>query len=243
MLCELSEFKKKIFHMKRFFNEVDLFEDRAHAGSLLASCLSKLFSKLNYSLSNAIVLAIPAGGVPVGVMISEQLKIDFDIIVVRKLQIPYNPEAGFGALAPDGSIFLNEPLVRYLSLSDKVIREVKEKTLSIIKKREVKYRQNKAYPKINNRLVILTDDGLASGYTMLAAINWVKKRNPSKIVVAVPTAPVRTSVMISELIDALLVLNLREDFYFAVADAYIHWYDLSDGDVVFWLRKIGYYLT
>ena len=243
MLCELSELKKKIFHVKKFFNGENIFEDRAHAGSLLASCISKLLSNLNYSLSSAIVLAIPAGGVPVGVVISKQLKIDFDVIVARKLQLPYNPEAGFGAVAPDGSTFLNESLVRYLNLSDEVIHEVKEKTLSVIRKREAKYRQNRAYPNINNRLVILTDDGLASGYTMLAAINWIKKRNPSKIVVAVPTAPVRTSLMISRLVDALLVLNLREDFYFAVADAYIHWYDLSDSDVLFWLRKIGYYQT
>jgi len=186
-----------------------------------------------------IVLAIPNGGVAVGHEVSRKLNTDFDVIVCRKVQIPWNPEAGYGAVAPDGSYFLNEKLILALRLTDEIIQQNIQKTIKQIKKRIEKYRGKKQFPKLKDKIVILVDDGLASGFTMLAAIEFVKKQKPKKIIVAVPTASGSAFQLVKSEIDELLALDVRYAYPFAVADAYENWYDVSDEEVLKYLRDIN----
>lgn len=186
---------------------------------------------------NIIVLAIPNGGVAVGYEVSKSLNIDFDVIVCRKVQIPWNPEAGYGSVAPDGSCFLNEKLVFALGLSDRIIKQNIKETMNQIKKRIEKYRGKKPFPKLKDKIVILVDDGLASGFTMLASIEFVKKKKPEKIIVAVPTASGSAYQLVRPEIDKLIALDVRYAYPFAVADAYENWYDVSDEEVLKYLKK------
>mgnify|MGYP001073676751 CR=1 FL=1 len=186
---------------------------------------------------NTIVLAIPNGGVAVGYEVSKSLNIDFDVIVCRKVQIPWNPEAGYGSVAPDGSCFLNKKLVLALRLSDRIIQQNIQKTIEQIKKRIEKYRGKKPFPELKDKIVILVDDGLASGFTMLASIEFVKKKKPKKIIVAVPTASGSAYQLVRPEIDKLVALDLRYAYPFAVADAYENWYDVSDKEVLQYLRE------
>ena len=184
-----------------------------------------------------IVLAIPNGGVVVGYEVSKLLNIDFEVIVCRKVQIPWNPEAGYGSVAPDGSCFLNKKLVLALGLSDRIIKQNIQKTMNQIKSRIEKYRGKKPFPKLKDKIVILVDDGLASGFTMLASIEFVKKKKPKKIIVAVPTASGSAYQLVRPEIDKLIALDVRYAYPFAVADAYENWYDVSDEEVLKYLKK------
>ncbi len=207
-------------------NKLHVFEDRIEAGSRLAGKL------IQYRGSDGIVLAIPSGGVPVAHEIAASLHLPMDLMIVRKLQIPYNPEAGFGAMGLDGEIILNEGMLNQLGLTEDEIREQAEKTKEVIKRRNQVFRKGETFPSLKNRVVILVDDGLASGYTMLVAIRFVKRKSPEKIIVAVPTASGRTVELILPEVDELVCLNVRHGISFAVADAYRNWYDLSDEEVI-----------
>ncbi len=212
-------------------NATYVFKDRREAGILLAGLLT------GYGGSNAIVLAIPSGGVPVAHEIQRTLSLDLDLIIVRKAQIPWNPEAGFGAVNLDGDVMLNRELIRLLKLSDRSIDRQIKKTVEILKSRDSIFRQGKAFPDIRNRTVILIDDGLASGYTMRAAVTFVKKRTPAEIIIAVPTGSCKTLQGMSTEVDSTYCLNIREGFPFAVADAYRVWHDLTDEDVLDLLKN------
>ena len=212
-------------------NRVEVFRDRHEAGQALAEEL------MHCKAADAIVLAIPSGGVPVASEISRATGLPMDLVIVRKLQIPGNPEAGFGALSPDGEALLNENLVNELRLTPDQIREQTEKTLRVIGQRSVRFRGAKPFAELEDRSVIIVDDGLASGYTMIAAIRWVKKMAPNKVIVAVPTGSEMTVHRILPEVDKLICLNVRSGFPFAVADAYGDWYDLSDQEVLQLLRS------
>lgn len=203
-----------------------IFENRQEAGQLLAEKL------LEYKGSDGIVLAIPSGGVPVAKEIAKKLYLPMDLIIVRKIQIPYNPEAGFGAMGPDGEIILNEKLLKQLRLTKEEIETQEKKTMDIIKKRNELFRGKQPFPYLKDKIVIVVDDGLASGYTMLSAIRYIKKREPEKFIVAVPTGSQRTVEFILPEVDELVCLNIRSGFTFAVADTYINWYDLDDEEVI-----------
>jgi len=203
-----------------------VFKNREEAGLLLAKKLKK------YSKKNVIVLAIPAGGVPVGKMIAEKLKVKFDLMIVRKIQFPDNPEAGFGAMSFDGEIILNESLIRRTFLTREEIEHQIKKTKKEIERRVELFRWSKKFPKLEGKIVILVDDGLATGYTMLVAIKCVKKYKPKKLIVAVPTGNSNAISLIADEVDEIYCLNIRDEFIFAVADAYEEWHDLSDEEVL-----------
>ena len=134
---------------------------------------------------------------------------------------------------------MNERLVDYLGLSEGVIEEVVRKTFRIIRDRFKKFRMFKPVMNVRDKTVILVDDGLASGYTMLAAIRSIEKKSPKRIIVAVPTASTAAVEFVSREVDKILCLNVRSSRIFAVADAYRKWRDLADDEVVEILRKIG----
>jgi len=213
-------------------NRTHVLASRKEAGELLASYLGQ------YKGKEAFVVAIPAGGVPVGAAIARALSAPFDLLTVRKIQIPWNTEAGFGAVCPDGTEVLNEPLMRSLALENGDLKVQLQKALDVIRNRERLFRKERPFPNIEKKTVIITDDGLASGYTMLAALKFVKKRAPGKVIIAVPTAFERTAHFILKEVDELYCLNVRSGPTFAVADAYETWYDLSDGEVLHILREL-----
>lgn len=216
----------KLIEERPLFNKLHVFEDRWEAGKLLAEKLMK------YKGSDSIVLAIPSGGVPVAAQIASILDLPADLVIVRKIQIPYSTEAGFGAMGPEGEFILNEPLVYHLGLREDEIVTQRRKTMDVIGRREQVFREGRPYPDMMARNIIIVDDGLASGYTMLAAIAFTRRRGASNVVIAVPTASNKTVDFLLPQVDELVCLNVRTGYYFAVADAYRHWYDLGDEEVL-----------
>ncbi len=208
-----------------------VFTDRRDAGRLLSRKL------LKYKGSDSMILAIPSGGVPIASEIRQTLSLAMDLIIVRKIQIPGNPEAGFGAMSPDEEVVLNERLLNQIGLTEEEMTTQIRKTRDVIKKRGRVFRQDKPFPSIENKIVFIVDDGLASGYTMRAAINFIKRKNPLKIIVAVPTASQKTADSILSEVDELICLNVRSGYPFAVADAYEDWYDVTDEEVLEILKK------
>ncbi|MBI2470927.1 MAG: phosphoribosyltransferase [Planctomycetes bacterium] len=207
-------------------NKVYVFKDRKQAGSLLAQKLS------GYKDSDGIVLGIPSGGVPVAAEIAKGLGLSLDVIIVRKIQLPDNTEAGFGAVGPDGEVSLNTSLISQLHLTKKEVERQIQITVDIIKRRNELFRGGCPFPSLKDKVVIVVDDGLASGYTMLSAVDFIKRHKPEKVVIAVPTAPKGTVDFILPQVDELVCLNVRGGFPFAVANAYETWYDLEDEEVI-----------
>jgi len=217
---------RNLIEDRRLHNRESVFQDRTDAGAKLAQLLLPLKG------SDAEVFAIPSGGVPVAMEIHKAHGFPFDLLVVRKVQIPWSTEAGFGAINLDGEVILNEELVDSLGLPQEVMEAQIEKTREILRKRDALFRKGSPFPAIKNKTAILVDDGLASGYSMVAAIRFVRKRDPLQVIVAVPTGSSGALGRISPLVDALYCLNVREGYPFAVADAYRNWYDLSDEEVL-----------
>jgi predicted phosphoribosyltransferase len=217
----------KITEEPAYRDQTFVFRDRQHAGKLLAEKLREKADKWK-----VILLALPAGGVPVGYAVAKELGIPMDVLVVRKLQIPWNTEAGFGAVTWDGETVLNEPLVAQLGLTREDVEESISNTKRIIQERLRKFRGNKPMPSLKSKTVILVDDGLASGFTMLAAARSAKKRTVEKIIVAVPTGSIGAIKLLSSEVDEIVCLNIRTGPVFAVADAYKNWYDLTDEEVI-----------
>ncbi len=207
-------------------DKIHVFKDRQEAGKLLSKRL------LEDKGPDSIVLAIPSGGVPVAAEAALVLDLPLDLIIVRKIQIPYNPEAGFGAVTPDGEVIINEDLLYRLGLTDEEVKAQTEKALKIIRKRDELFRGEKPFLPVKGRHIIVIDDGLASGYTMLAAVKFIRRMAPASIIAAVPTGSRRTVDFILPEVDRLLCLNVRSGYPFAVADAYINWYDLADEEVL-----------
>jgi predicted phosphoribosyltransferase len=216
----------EIIEDKNLRNKTFVFQDRKDAGKRLSDFL------LAYKGTDSIVLAIPAGGVAVAKEIMDTLSLPLDLLIVRKIQIPWNPEAGFGAINLDGYVVFNEDLLRHLNLSERVIASQVEKTRGTLKKRNLLFRGGRDFPLLKDKALIIVDDGLASGYTMIAAIEFAKRRNPAKIVVAIPTGSHKTVKKISSFVDVLYCLNIRESYPYAVAEAYRDWYDVSDEEVL-----------
>lgn len=209
-----------------------LFADRRAAGQLLAQKLAA------YGGVDGIVLAIPAGGVPVAAEVARALALPLELLIVRKIQIPWDTEAGFGALAPDGQVLLNEPLVQALGLTAAQIEAQLAATRRNLAQREALFRGGRPYPTFTGKTVIVVDDGLASGYTMLAALQFLAPRQPKEMLVAVPTGLLETIERLLTATSATVVcLNVRRRRPFAVAAAYRQWYDIAEEEVIQILRE------
>jgi len=211
-----------------------VFRDRKEAGTILARKL------LKYKGTDGLVLGIPSGGVPVAAELAKALSLPVELVILRKIQIPHNTEAGFGAVAPDYKVLINEDLLSMLNLSQKDVEHQIQLTIDTIKKRNDLLRKGLPFPSVKNKIVIIVDDGLASGYTMLSAVEFLRRHEPKKIVVAVPTGSKRTVDFILPKVDELICLNIRNGFTFAVADAYENWYDLTDNDVISILQEFNH---
>jgi putative phosphoribosyl transferase len=207
-------------------DRIHVFFDRASAGQLLASFLN------GYRGQALHLFAIPAGGVPVAAEIARALLTPLDLIIVRKIQLPWTTEAGFGALDPAGQAVINEDLLRRMPLSPEDIEAQIQKTAAVMQQREARLRGGQPYARLDGGPVMVVDDGLASGYTMRAALQFLKARGAGRLIAAVPTGSERTVWELLPLVDEIYCLNVRGGFSFAVADAYENWYDLTDDEVM-----------
>jgi predicted phosphoribosyltransferase len=184
-----------------------LFSDRVEAGKHLAAALKGVVG------NDALVLAIPRGGVVVGYEIAKALGLKLDVIIPRKIGAPGNPELAIGAVAEDGTTILDEKLVRLLDVSKEYIAEESERQRMEISRRMKLYRGKASYPSLKNREVIIVDDGIATGSTMKAALSSIRRREAKKIVVAVPVGPESTIEELEKEADKVVCLLTPEPFY------------------------------
>jgi predicted phosphoribosyltransferase len=205
-----------------------MFRDRKEAGKKLALELRK------YKNRNVLVLAIPRGGVEVGLEVASYLDSDFDILVSRKLPIPYNPEAGFGAIAEDGSIYLNKEADSWVGKND--IERIKKEQIKEIKRRIDVLRVGKPLTQVRGRIVILVDDGLAMGSTMYASVEYCRNKKAKKVIIAIPVSGKDVFYEIKQLVDEAYVLEIPYNFM-AVAQSYLYWTDVTDEDVIELMEK------
>ena len=180
-----------------------LFENRYDAGSKLALKLAE------YKNQDVIVLAIPNGGLPVAVPVALALGADLDIVVARKLPIPLLPEGGFGAVADDGTTIFNEDVLKAIKLDEHQINYQVNKVRNDIRQRSLLYRNNRTLSIVKGKTAIIVDDGLASGYTMLAAVESVKRRSPARIIVAVPAASDNAVTLVAKAAGKVVTVKRR----------------------------------
>ncbi len=215
-----------IIEIAKLHDRTRVFQDREHAGQILAQMLEA------YKDTTATVFAIPAGGVPVAAEIAQELNVPLFAAVVSKITLPWNSEVGYGAVAFDGTVQLNESLVKRLSLSDKQVDAGIVETRNKVQRRNSLFHNGQHLPARSAGLPILVDDGLASGFTMQVAVEALLKRSSSRVVVAVPTGPTHTVRRIAAEVNSIYCANIRSGITFAVADAYKHWSDVTEQEAL-----------
>lgn len=185
-----------------------VFKDRIEAGRQLGERLKQAYA----DPGDAVVLALPRGGVPVAAEVARILGLPLDLLVVRKLGFPGQEELAMGAIASGGATILNRELLDQLAVSESAIQATTERERAELHRRERLYRGDHPLPRLCGRTVILVDDGLATGSTMRAAIAAVMQSKPEKVIVAVPVAPPDTVAMLSAEADDIVALNEPEMF-------------------------------
>lgn len=183
------------------------FRDRFEAGRLLAGRLGAYANR-----ADVLVLALPRGGVPVGYELARALRAPMDVFVVRKLGVPGHEELAMGAVASGGVSVLNEDVVNVLDISNETIERVARSEREELERRERLYRDDRPAPDARGRVVIVVDDGLATGSTMRAAVKALRRLEPSRIVVAVPTAAPSTLLELRSLADECVSVIAPEPF-------------------------------
>jgi putative phosphoribosyl transferase len=230
------------------------FHDRKEAGLLLAERL-KVYNRNTFGpeeeeetkKESFIVMAIPRGGVILGDIIASELNIGMDIIICKKIGAQNNPELAIGAVMADGSYIINDEIVNRINTSPEYISKQVEIQKKEIERRLIEFRGNKEYNNNNNnklkdKVVILVDDGIATGATMLAAVKWLKEKHYCKrLIVAVPVAPLESSILekLNQIADKVIVIFTPYDFA-AVGQFYEHFDQVSDKEVKEIMNKYGF---
>jgi putative phosphoribosyl transferase len=193
--------------------------------------------------TNIVVLAIPRGGVVIGDVIASNLGSRLDIVVSRKIGAPSNPELAIGAVMPDGSVYTNENIVNHLSVPQGYIDSQAKAEVREIERRLYRFRGNIEYEEsLRGKTVVLVDDGIATGATVLAAAKWLRSKNLcEKLVIAAPVAPPSDSTLefLKNLADEVVILYSPEPFY-AVGQFYKKFPQVSDDEVIEIMQKYGY---
>ena len=201
------------------------FHDRTEAGQLLGRELRKYAGR-----ADVLVLALPRGGVPVGFQVANELKARLDVFLVRKLGVPGHEELAMGAIASGGVRVLNEDVIRRIPISHEIIERVAAKEQLELRRRELAYRDDTSPIDISGKVVILVDDGIATGSTMCAAIAALKKYHPARIVVAAPTAPKSCQKEIGPEVNEIVIV-VKPDPFYSVGQAYALFDQTSDEEV------------
>ena len=166
------------------------------------------------------------------VVIARELELPLEVAVVSKITLPWNTEAGYGAVAFDGSMRLNQELLLHLNLNESQIKDGKDKTLRKVLRRVKSFREDRPFPDVSQKNVILVDDGLASGFTLLVAVEALRKAGAGSLMVAVPTGSWNSVLRVSGQVETLYCANIRQGWQFAVADAYKNWFDVEEKEAV-----------
>jgi len=181
--------------------------------------------------ANSIVFALPRGGVPVAEPLSSSLKAPLRLALVRKLPVPTSPEMGFGAVAIDGSRILNEKMLKYMQISESQIESITDEVLSEVRRRAIQYSDDKVAPSVEGMDTYLVDDGLATGYTAIAAAKMLRNQNPRSLVLVVPVSPRSSISAVQSYFDEIYCLIAQASNSFAVASFYTDFHDMSDDEV------------
>jgi putative phosphoribosyl transferase len=208
-----------------------VFENRYDAGRKLAEKLS------GYAGKSVVVLGIPNGGVAVALGVALSLEADLDLVISRKIPLPLSPEGGFGSVTDDGTTIFDKEIIRKAGLSEAQINYQVNKVRSDIRHRSLLYHADRPPVSISGRTVIVIDDGLASGYTMRAAIKSLRQRKPAQVVAAVPVGPEPAVIALREVADAVVACIISHEKRFYVADYYRHWHDITDAEVLHCLKE------
>ncbi len=207
------------------------FEDRFDAGEKLAKEIEKRVGR------PSIVLGIPRGGVVIGYVIAKKLHAKLDVIIARKIGVPGNPELAVAAVAEDGEVAVEEDVATlYRGSYEYIEREAKKETEEI-KKRIEKFREGRDLTDISGKEVIVVDDGLATGTTMVAALKTLKKRKPERLIAAAPVASREAIIKVRSIADEAVVLSVPEEF-FAIGEFYRDFSQVSDEEVIQYLSSL-----
>jgi predicted phosphoribosyltransferase len=206
------------------------FRDRADAGARLGERLT------SYRGEDALVLGIPRGGVPVAFAVALALDAELDVLVSRKLRSPMSAELAIGAVTADGGRFLNEAILRELGIGASYVRRVTASEMAEAARRESRFRGGTAPPRLTRRTVILVDDGLATGATMIAAARSVRAHDPARLIIAVPVGSVEACTTLRHESDEVVCLHAPEPFW-AVGIYYDDFRQVEDAEVTRLLRE------
>lgn len=208
------------------------FKDRHEAGIRLAERLKEYKNS-----KDAIVLAIPRGGVEVGYEIAKSLNIKLDIIVTKKIGLPGDEEFAIGSVGPNKEVMINEETIRIYNVSEDYIKETTREIGKEIERRYKTYKGKYELKNLKNKIVILTDDGIATGFTTKAALNYIKSQNPKKIILAIPVAPSNLNNEIKKNVDEFICLH-STSLFFSISQFYDYFPQLEDDDVRKYLKEI-----
>ena len=201
------------------------FRDRIEAGHMLAQRLQAYRNG-----SDVLVLGLPRGGVPVAYEAARELNVPLDVFIVRKLGVPGHEELAMGAIATGGVRVLHQAVIRELGIPQEIIDRVTESEAKELERRQHLYRSDKPLPAVQGRVVIIIDDGLATGSTMKAAVAALRQQQPMRLVVAVPTAPAETCKELQQMADEVVCVVTPEPFY-AVGGSYVDFRQTTDEEV------------
>jgi putative phosphoribosyl transferase len=219
------------------------FQSRIDAGQKIAERLFglKLDSFGESGSQNIVILAVPRGGIIIGDIVASELVARLDVVVSRKIGAPNNPELAIGAVMPDGSYFLNQEIIDMLNVSQEYIDIQASTQIKEIDRRLLSYRGSKEYDnEYQDKIIVLVDDGIATGSTILASASWIKnKQRCRKLLIAVPVAPRSILKNLNEVADGVIVLYTPEDFM-AVGAFYQNFAQIEDDEVKGIMKRHGY---
>jgi predicted phosphoribosyltransferase len=204
-----------------------MYADRIEAGMILADKLKK------YAGNPGVILAVPRGGVPLGYIIARELKLPMDLLLTKKIGHPNNPEYAIGAVS-----LTDRVIIPHEAVPDSYIESETEKIRAKLKENYTKFMGNKKPLDLANKIVIVVDDGIATGNTLMSTISMLRKSKPSKIVVAAPVAPKTTADKLSRIVDELIIPLIPKEFY-GVGSFYEDFTQVSDDEVQDYLDKLN----
>ena len=207
------------------------FKDRHEAGKLLAKELKKYKNN-----KDAIILAIPRGGLEIGYEIAKELSLPLDILVTKKIGFPGEPEYAIGAVGPKKEYILNEEVILQSNISESYIKSEVEGLSREVEEKYARYRGKKKLPVLKNKIVIVTDDGIATGHTMMLSLKIIKKQNPKKLIAAIPVGPPDGIENLKQAADEVICLS-TPSFFLAISQFYDKFEQVSDEEAIRYLKE------